>query len=171
MIKNKLFFLFVFQFLFNNFLYADTVAFIDIEKLINESNIGKLNIKSIKTENEKNNDFFKKSEDGLRKEEQKLIAQKKILSPDEYSKVIKEFQVKINNNNLKKKEKLSLLKKKSFNFKEDLMNAANPIIAEYAKKNSYSMVIPRKYIILGKKEVDITKNIIEIIDKTKIDLN
>ena len=51
------------------------------------------------------------------------------------------------------------------------MNAANPIIAEYAKKNSYSMVIPRKYIILGKKEVDITKNIIEIIDKTKIDLN
>ena len=34
MIKNKLFFIFFFQLLFNNLLYADTIAFIDMDKLI-----------------------------------------------------------------------------------------------------------------------------------------
>ena len=171
MLNIKLFFLVIFQFFFQNFLYADTIAFIDIEKLINESNIGKLNIKEINKQEKQSIDLFKKREENLRKEEQKLIAQKNILSLEEYNKISKEFQNKVNKYNFEKKDNLNSLKNKSFNFKINLMKVANPIIADYAEKNSYSMIIQKRNTIMAKKELDITKDIIQIMDNSKVKIN
>ena len=48
----------------------------------------------------------------------------------------------------------------------------NPIIADFSKKNSISLVIQKKNILIGKTELDITEEILSIVNKniTKINL-
>ncbi len=45
-----------------------------------------------------------------------------------------------------------------------LIQSLTPILKDYAKKNSISYIIPRTNIIIGKKELDITNSILEILN-------
>ena len=45
-----------------------------------------------------------------------------------------------------------------------LTESLTPILAEYAKKNSISYIIPKQSIIIGKKDLDITSSILEILN-------
>ena len=47
----------------------------------------------------------------------------------------------------------------------------NPIITEYVDTNSISLVIPKKNIIVGKKNLDITGEIIKILNNKVNSLN
>ena len=40
-----------------------------------------------------------------------------------------------------------------------------PILVDYSSDNSISFILPKQSIIIGKSEFDITKNIIEVLDK------
>ena len=55
----------------------------------------------------------------------------------------------------------------------DLINKLTPILGEYAKKNDISLNIQKKNIVIGKSELDITKEILEIANKEikKIKIN
>ena len=48
-----------------------------------------------------------------------------------------------------------------------------PILSEYSEKNSISMVLQKQNVVIGKKELDITKDIIIILNEKikKIDIN
>ena len=54
-----------------------------------------------------------------------------------------------------------------------LIKTLNPILADYSKKNSISMIIQKKNIIIGKSELEITDDILKILDQSlnNIDLN
>ena len=45
-----------------------------------------------------------------------------------------------------------------------ILNFLNPIITEYVEKNSISLVIPKKNIIVGKKKLDITDKIVQLLN-------
>ena len=55
----------------------------------------------------------------------------------------------------------------------NLLKAINPILSNYSKKNRISIILRKQDIVLGRTDLDITKQIIEIIDLKikKIDLN
>ena len=65
------------------------------------------------------------------------------------------------------------LKEKKIKFNNLLLEKLNPIISTYVEKNSITMVLPKKMIIIGKKDLDITKQILEALDKSvqKIDFD
>ncbi len=48
----------------------------------------------------------------------------------------------------------------------------NPILSDYSKKNSISMIIDKKNIVVGKGDLDITSEILKIVDNeiTKIEI-
>ena len=54
-----------------------------------------------------------------------------------------------------------------------LITEINPILANYSNENSISLIIQKKNIIIGKKELDITDEVIKLLDKKikKINLN
>ena len=54
-----------------------------------------------------------------------------------------------------------------------ILEILKPILSEYSKKNSISMVLQKQNVVIGKKELDITKDIILILDEKikKIDIN
>ena len=46
-----------------------------------------------------------------------------------------------------------------------LINKLTPILEEYSKKNSIRIIVQKKHIVMGKKEDDITKDILELVNQ------
>ena len=46
-----------------------------------------------------------------------------------------------------------------------LISKLSPILQDYAKKNSISLILQKKNIVMGKKEIEITDEILSLTDK------
>ena len=89
-----LFFFIIFQ--FQNLVYAkDKIAYIDIDKLLNQSIAGKLITKKIENKYKSDLENFKKTETEFMKEEKEILSQKNIFSSDEYNKKVLKFKKKL----------------------------------------------------------------------------
>ena len=51
------------------------------------------------------------------------------------------------------------------------MEMINPIIADYASNNNISIVIRKEYMIIGKTELDISNNILKIVNQKIKEIN
>jgi len=148
------------------------IAFIDLNYIVNQSDAGISINKQLTNLNTKNNKQLKKKEDDLLSKEKKLISQKNLLSKEDFQKEVISLRKEIkefSNSSIAMNKKTNELLRNSH---AKLMKSMNPIFAEYAKKNAISMLIQKKNIIIGKTELDITKDILIIVNKKikKIDI-
>ena len=51
------------------------------------------------------------------------------------------------------------------NASSEFFKKINPILGKYAKDNNISFILQKKNIIMGKTELDITDDVLKIIDK------
>ena len=70
------------------------------------------------------------------------------------------LRTKIATFNNKKKNFSENLNKKRLNGTNKILNTLNPILQDYASKNSISIILQKKNILLGENSIDITQNII-----------
>ena len=49
--------------------------------------------------------------------------------------------------------------------RKKLLEELTPILADYAEKQSISFILPKQNIVIGKSELDLTNNIIIILNK------
>ena len=54
---------------------------------------------------------------------------------------------------------------------KEILKILNPIITKYVDSNSISIVLPKKNIIVGKKNLDITDQILKLLNKNIKKLN
>ena len=101
----------------------------------------------------------------LSNEESKLIAQKNIIQPEEYKKKVLLLQEKIKSHNKSRNENNSNLKKKQLKGNSTLRNFLTPILAAYSEENSIAMIIDKQYVVLGNSALDITPEILKLLDK------
>ena len=76
--------------IFSNNLYAE-IFYIDIDKIINQTNVGKYINEEFENEKKKNNAINLETKNELKKREESLVAQKNILSNDEFNKKLNIF--------------------------------------------------------------------------------
>ena len=170
--KKFLFFIF---FLFSlNYSFADDkIVYLDINKVMNESNVGmQLNEKLNKINNENINEF-KKFEQDLKSEEENILKQKNILKEEEFTTMVNNLRKKVDNYNAKKKNKNNDLKNKRDKAAGKILASINEILNDYSTKHSISLIIDKKNIVLGKTQLDITGKIIELLNNkiSNISLN
>ena len=149
------------------------IVYINMEKLFKESMVGISLNKQITEINNLNEKNIKKLEIEIKSEDENINSQKNILNEDELKKKISILNVKIKDyQNLIKKNKDNLNKKR-IEGTNIILNNLKPILSEYSEKNSISMVLQKQNVIIGKKELDITKDIILILNEKikKIDIN
>lgn len=162
---NKVFVVFTF-FFFNIFtinLNAE-IAYIDINLILKKSEVGKSLHVYVKNLNKEYFDKYKKIEQELIKKENSLLAKKNILEKDEYEKKKMELSNEIKKFRINKKlskDKLNQLKMKNTN---KILKILDPIISKYVETNSIALVFPKKNIIVGKKDLDITAKIIKLLN-------
>ena len=160
--KNLINIIIIFFALSNISYSADKIAFVDIDFIINGSELGKKLNKDFNEKIKKEDDRFKKKEKDLKSQEEKILNQKNVLSEDQLNKLLTDLRNEINTF---RQERVSINNKfRDQKLKEtnSLVSSLNNILANYAEKNSISLIIQKKNIVIGKSELDITKNVLDI---------
>ena len=160
----KIFVIIIFLFC-NNLSYAENlIVYIDMEKILNESKSGMSINKQLEKIHKINIKEFKKIEDELKKKEESIIAQKNILSKEDYTKKIKILRDNTNSYRKNRQEKINLLTKKRIESSEKLLSIINPILSDYSKVNNISIILQKKNVVLAKTDLNITNKIINILN-------
>ena len=145
------------------------IAYIDMEKILNESISGKKYLSNLNKLNLSLLEDLKIKEKILIQEEKLLSSKKNIINKDEFNKELKILKQKIADHNNTKDIEFKKIKKNQQMMTIKLLEAINPILKEYSTKNSISIVLQKRNIVIGDTSLDITMKILEIIN-TKITL-
>ena len=158
--------LFLIFFLVNsNYSFAEeNIVYVDINKIINESKVGKSLNDQLKIINDKNIEEFKNTETSLKAEEKDILKQKNILKEEEFNLKVNKLREKYESYNQKKQNKNTDLRKLRDIAANKILTNVNEILRDYSIKNSISMIIDKKNIVIGKTELDITKNILDLLN-------
>jgi Skp family chaperone for outer membrane proteins len=140
------------------------IVFVDMDKLVSVSKPGSSIFNQLKDINKKNLDFLKEEEKKFKEKEKKLIAQKNIISENDYKNKINELKSEINIYNQNRNEKIKKFNKLKVENTSNLLKLISPILAKYSTENEISIILQKKDLIIGKTELDITDEVITIIN-------
>ena len=141
------------------------IVYLNVDRIMQESIAGKSIKKKLENIYNKDLEKFKKNDENLKKKEKKLIAQKNILSDQDFKKELSNLRAEIINfqrEQVKARDDINKLRIKATG---KLISKLSPILEEYAKKNSIGLILQKKNIVMGKKEIEITNQILEITNK------
>ena len=162
----KLLTIIFFIFIFNiSEIYAEKIVYINMEKIMKQSKAGKQIIDKISKSNEKNLSKFKKIEEDLKKQEQDLISKQNVISENEFKQKLESLKKEISEYRGKRQNIIQETTKKRLQASAEFSNKIKPILGDYAAENNISIIVQKKNIIMGKKELDITSDILKIVDK------
>jgi len=141
------------------------IVYIDLNKIMNNSIAGKSITSQLENNHKKNISKLKKTEEELKKEESEIISQKNILTKEEYEKKIIDLRDKAKNFRKQRNENINNLNNQRLQATTKIINLIKPILSEYSEKNSISIIIDKKNVIIGKTTLDITDDILKIVDE------
>ena len=161
----KLFFIIFFLLLSNNNLKAENkVAYLNIDFILSNTQVGKSLLDILKKEEELKINKFKLSDEKFINDEKKILAKKNLISNEEINQEMKELQNKFQIYKKNKSREIEELRKKRNKNIINLLNLINPIIEKYMTDNSIYMLLDKKNVFIANKDYDITKKLIELID-------
>ena len=146
-------------------IYTNGGVYIDMDLLISKSLAGKSINNQIKSQNKNNLEKFKKIESDIKNEDEDISNKKNILSEDEYKKLVSQLNKKIKNYRVMVSENVDKNNKLKISATKKLIKKLNPILSDYSEKNSISIILQKRDIIIGKNSLNITDDIIKILDE------
>ena len=169
----KFFVVFAIFFYCNSSIASEIIAYIDMVKIMNTSKAGKSIKSQLEAIHKKNVTEFSKTEKKLKDQENDILSKKNVVSKEEYANIIKDLRKKAFDYQNDRRKKTNILTEKRLESTAIFMKELTPILSEYAKLNSISIVIQKKNIIIGKSNLDITNDILNIVNQKldKIKLN
>ena len=141
------------------------IVYLNVDKIMQQSIAGKSIKKQLENLYNKNMEKFKKNDEILKNKEKKLIAQKNILSQEDFQKELTSLRKEIINFQKEQVKARDNINKLRIGATNKLISQLSPILQEYAKNNSVSLILQKKNIVMGKKEIEITDEILEITNK------
>tara|TARA_B100000575_G_C23114092_1_gene643845 strand:+ start:1559 stop:2071 length:513 start_codon:yes stop_codon:yes gene_type:complete len=165
----KFFFIYIFFFLIiSQAKSSEPIAYIDMDYIIKNSEIGKKTLDSINILNDKNINELKEKEKILKDLESKIISKKNIISKENFDKEVLLFKEKANKFKLdqsKMVKDFNDYKKKEL---DGILEKISPIINDYMEKKSVKILLDSKNILIGRSNLNLTNEVIkEINEKIK----
>ena len=99
------------------------------------------------------------------KREESLIAQKNILDENEFKKKLNIFRKDVSDFNQLNQRTKKDIQNKLLNNKANFLKLIKPILLEYVAENNITYLLQKKYIIVGRNDLNKTSDIIKIVDK------
>ena len=141
------------------------IVYLNVDKIMQQSIAGKSIKKQLENLYNKNLEKFKKNDEILKNKEKKLITQKNILSQEDFQKELTSLRKEIINFQKEQVKARDNINKLRIGATNKLISQLSPILQEYAKNNSVSLILQKKNIVMGKKEIEITDEILELTNK------
>ena len=162
---HKFLLIFFIFFISTNLSNSKETAFVDIDYIVANSNIGKKVLENIDKLNKKNVEKLKKKNKSLQELEITIKNKKNVISEDAFNKEVISFQKKVQEFKAEKNEIV-----KNFNdFKrkelKNIFKKISPIINDYMEENSISILLDSKNIFMGSKKSNLTEDILDRINK------
>ncbi len=160
--KNIFFFIVFFFFTISN--VTDNIVYLDIQFIIDNSELGKFYKKKILQLQDKTKQDLKTEETLIKNKETEINNKKNILKQDELDKKIIELNQLLKNYQFNRKKFNDDTLKNKQKYSNKILKVLNPLLTEYVEKNNITLVIEKKNILVGIKTLDITKNILDILN-------
>jgi len=145
--------------------YGSNVVYIDMSYILTNSIKGKSILSKLDSKNKKNITELESKEKILKDLEKNISNQRNVLSKEEFEKKVNDLKAKVI---IFRKDKDKLVKEFNDlknNAIQNFMKKIEPLVSDYIEKNSINIVLAKKDVIIGKKNLDITNQILEIVDK------
>ena len=142
----------------------DIIAIINIDYVIQNSNIGKKFLSNIKSQDQKNLDNLKDKNIFLQELESSIKKKKNIISSEAFDKEVLEFKKKFQEFSNEKNQivrEFNDFKQKEL---ENLFKIINPIINDYMEQNSVKILFDSKNIFMSANELNLTEDILKKIN-------
>ena len=165
-IKKIFFILLIFLFNISIAFSSEKIVFIDIDFLLNNSNLGKVIFKELDKVNKDNIKLLEINEKKIKERKAKINQTKNISSEEKLKKDIKVFNEDVEKFRLEKEKLLTDFKVLKEQKLTNFLKKINPIIQNYMENNSIDIVLEKKQIFIGSGDKDITNDIILLINKS-----
>ncbi len=140
-------------------------VYLDLSMIMENSNAGKSINSQLEANHKKSIANFQKLEEELKNEEAKIISQKTVISKEDFEKKIINLRDKANKYRKDRNESINNLNNQRLDATQKMITLIRPILSEYSDNNSISLIIQKRNIIIGKTSLDITDDILKIVDK------
>ena len=167
----KIFALITFIFFITNPVVANNIATVDIQLIMNDSVAGIDLKKQISLIEKKKIASIKKAEDNIKDKEKILVDKKNILNEDEFKKEVSKLKLEINEFNLMKRNEIKDFENKKIQYNKRLLISIQKILGAYSKSNDITLLLQKKNIVMGSKDIDITSDILIILNKNIKEIN
>ena len=152
-------------FFFTNTVFSEQkIAFIDMDKIVSTSKSGSSILNQLTDLNNKNSKFLKNEEKKFKEKETKLISQKNILSEIDFKNKVDELKSEIKNYNQNRNKMIKDFNKLKIDNTNNLLKLINPILVKFSNDKEISIILQKKDLVVAKTELDITEEIIKIVN-------
>ena len=166
------FFVVTFLLLISTHTFAEQkIVVLDMKYVLNNSSAGKGAQDFLKNSISDNQKKFSDIESNLKKEENDILTKKTVLSKEEYTKKTDALRKKVIDFQSQRRSAIDKIATQRAQAREDLMKKIEPIIDIYIRENNISLVMDKKNMVGGLTEYDITKIIVEKLNKELPSLN
>ena len=151
---------------FTNLAFSEQkIVFINMDRLISTSNAGASIFKQLTNLNNKNLKFLKSEEKKFKEKEIKLISQKNIISETDFKDKINELKSEFKEYNKNRSKIIKDFNKLKVDNTNNLLKLINPILVKFSNDKEISIILQKKDLVIAKKELEITDEIIKIVNK------
>ena len=152
--------------------YAEQkIVVLDLKYVLNNSKAGKGAQDFLKKSYNDSIKNFAKMEKALKKEESDLLSQKTVLAKEEYTKKTDSLRKKVIDYQSQRRSTLDKIATQRAESRETLIKNINPLLNTYIKENNISLVLDKNNTLGGNPKFDITKVIVEKLNKELPSLN
>jgi len=155
------FFVVTFFFLVCTYAQAESkTVYIDMKYVLNNSKAGKDAQDYLSKTFKANQKKFADKEQELKKEEADLLGKKNVLSKEDYTKKTDTLRKKVIDYQSERRASLDKITKQRSEARKELLKQINPILEKYSEENNISLIIDKKFLVMGNNDLDITEVII-----------
>ena len=144
---------------------SENIAFLDVNYIINKSKPAISIIDKIENLREKETKKLKKIENELKKKNDEIVKSKNLLSESELNEKILALRKEARKFEETKIKTINEINNKKKNELNKFLKLIKPVVEEYMKNNSITMIIDKKNLFMAKSKNDITKDILDLVNK------
>ncbi len=163
--KKYIFIFIIYLFNVTSLYSAENIVFLDIDYVLNNSNLGKSIYTELENINKENITKLNKKEKLIKEKQDNINKTKNVTAKEKLEKDIILFNKEVEQYKIEKKKILDDFKLKKNKELDNFLIKINPIIQEYMKSNSIDIILEKNQIFIGNKNKDITNEIIDLINK------
>ena len=163
---NKLLTIFILLFIsISSSFCNESTAYVDVNFIIQNSNIGKKTLEIINNKNNENINLLKEKEKLLKNLEIQIASKKNIVSQEAFDKEVIIFREKVDKFKIEQEQivkNFNDYKKKEI---DNIFKKISPLIDSYMVKKSVKILLDSKNIFMARKDLNLTNDILKEINK------